>query len=140
MPKYYILADGKNCTKDQLLNMFANKEYPETITIGGIVSEENRESERWEFESHHGSYSSMRYQIYFPDNEDVPVRRYYENRDMPETIEDIIENVFGPEAIAVNAPRPGPQPGGRRRSQRKRTQRRRATRRSSSRRRANRRS
>jgi hypothetical protein len=49
MSKYTIDADGQSLTKDQLMTMLANQEYPQTLSIVGIVTEDDPESQSWVF-------------------------------------------------------------------------------------------
>jgi hypothetical protein len=105
MPNYYIRADGLSRTKQQLMTMLANQDYPEDFSIIGVIDEQNPESQAWYFnKSFDGQgYNYNQQQVVFHGLPAVGANQFEGIAGIAELVEECIA-FFGPDAVAVNAP------------------------------------
>ncbi len=105
MPNYYIRADGQSRTKEQLMTMFANQDYPQEFAIIGVINDQNPQSMAWYFnKSFDGQgYSYNQQQVVMHGLPAVGANQYEGVAHIADLVEDCIE-FFGPDAVAVNAP------------------------------------
>jgi hypothetical protein len=105
MPNYYIRADGLSRTKQQLMTMLENQEYPQEFSIVGLIDEQNPESQAWYFDkSFDGQgYNYNQQQVVFHGLPAVGANQFEGIAGIAELVEECIA-FFGPDAVAVNAP------------------------------------
>jgi hypothetical protein len=107
MPNYYIRADGLSRTKEQLMNMLANQEYPQNFSIVGVIDEQNPQSQSWYFRKTFNAfgegYSFNQQQVVFHGLPAIGANQFADIEGIAGLVEECIE-YFGPDAVAVNAP------------------------------------
>ncbi len=105
MPNYIILVNGQSRTKQQLMDLFAMQDYPNRLSITGLVNENNPVSQQWSFEKspNNEGYTFSQQQVVLHGLPAVFAQQYVEMEDFVEYVTECI-NSFGPDAVAVNAP------------------------------------